>query len=71
MMELLARNMVMMTLRMRRILAGTGWGEWLMNWGSLRHRRRRAEKKGRRQPLNTWATNTTEVRSTEIEKLSM
>ena len=59
MMTLLARNMVIITLTTRRMLAHSAWGLSPMNCSSLRQRRSRVEKKGRRQPLKTWATRMT------------
>ena len=47
------RKRVMETETKRNMLAQPFWGDLLMNCSSLRQRRRRMEKKGRRQPLNT------------------
>ena len=56
---LLARNIVIITATVRRMLAHRGWGLSPMNCSSLRQSSSRVEKKGRRQPLKTWATRMT------------
>ena len=62
---LAARNKVINTEITRNTFAHPGWGAEDMNWGSFKQRSRHMEKKGRRQPLNVWATRITIVRSTE------
>ena len=63
-MTLLARRRVIVTPMTRNTLCHPFWGFLPMNCSSLMQRRRQMEKKGRRQPLNTWATRITTRRST-------
>ena len=64
-MTLLASRRVIVTPMTRNTLCHPFWGHLPMNCSSLMQRRRQMEKKGRRQPLNTWATRITTRRSTE------
>ena len=59
---------VRVTQMVMAMLARQDWGEEAMNCLSLRQRRRQLEKRGRRQPLNTWAIRMTRVRSAETEQ---
>ena len=63
-MTLLARRSVIVTPMTRKTLCHPFCGHLPMNCSSLMQRRRQMEKKGRRQPLNTWATRITTRRST-------
>ena len=63
-MTLLARRRVIVTPMTRKTLCHPFCGLLPMNCSSLMQSRRQMEKKGRRQPLNTWATRITTRRST-------
>ena len=56
---LAVKTNVRVTQRTRARLAGPDWGEADIRVRSLRQSRRQLEKRGRRQPLNTWATRIT------------
>ena len=64
---LAARMRVIVTDTTRKMLAHNFCGEADINWGSLRQMRRQIAKKGRRQPLNTWAIRITCTRGAEIK----
>ena len=56
---LAVKTKVRVTQRTRARLAGPDCGEADIRLLSLRQSRRQVEKRGRRQPLNTWATRIT------------
>ena len=65
MMTLQARNMVMVTVVIKRILLTRFCGEDDMNWKSLIQSSRQIERRGSRRPLSTWARRITKILSAE------